>query len=240
MRIHAHIMAWNEEKMLPFTLDYYSQLCEKIFVYDNMSSDNSDSIYRKYKKVIVNKWNSDDSFNELYNVQIKSNAYRKSREDNVDWVIVCDTDEFLYHSDLMNKLKELKERGVDMPLIEGHDMVSDTFPTYDGRLITEIIREGSDVYEPMNKNILFNPQKDVQYSLGAHMSFCRNCVKTQTPELKLLHYKFLGFDYVFNRYRTLNKRLSEWNRKNNASTHYTDNNAINYMDHLTKNKIQVI
>ena len=32
MKIHVHILSWNEEKILPFTLDYYSSFCEKIFV----------------------------------------------------------------------------------------------------------------------------------------------------------------------------------------------------------------
>jgi len=53
MKIHAYIIAWNEEKILPFTLDYYSKFCEKIYIYDNMSTDNSDKIYKKYEKVIV-------------------------------------------------------------------------------------------------------------------------------------------------------------------------------------------
>lgn len=44
MIIHAHILAWNEEKILPFTLDYYSSFCEKIFIHDNMSTDSSDDI----------------------------------------------------------------------------------------------------------------------------------------------------------------------------------------------------
>ena len=30
MKIHAHILAWNEEKILPYTLDHYSEFCEKI------------------------------------------------------------------------------------------------------------------------------------------------------------------------------------------------------------------
>ena len=62
MKIHAYIIAYNEEKLLPFTLDYYSTFCEKIFVYDNMSTDSSDNIYKKYPKVTVVKW---DSNNEI-------------------------------------------------------------------------------------------------------------------------------------------------------------------------------
>ena len=71
MKIHAHILAWNEEKILPYTLDYYSKICTKIYVYDNMSTDGSDKIYKKYPKVSVIKWNSNDQINEMnyFNIQ---------------------------------------------------------------------------------------------------------------------------------------------------------------------------
>jgi len=238
--IHAHILSWNEEKILPFTLDYYSAFCEKIFVYDNMSTDSSDSIYLNYPNVIVYKWDSDNTIDDLKYIEIKSNEYKKSRDLGADWVIVCDCDEILYHPNLLDKLSEFKNQGIDMPLIQGHDMVSEEFPKYDGRLITEIIKEGSDVYEPMCKNIIFNPKKEVNYGFGAHNNKCLDCIKSETPELKLLHYKFLSLNYVLDRYRTLNDRLSDFNKKNKLGSHYTDTNAITYHKDLIENKIKII
>ena len=76
MKIHAHILSWNEEKILPFTLDYYSNICEKIFIYDNMSTDSSDEIYKKYPKVEVVKWSSGDEIHELNYTKIKSEEYK--------------------------------------------------------------------------------------------------------------------------------------------------------------------
>ena len=81
MIIHAHILAFNEEKILPFTLDYYSNLCEKIFIYDNMSTDGSDEIYTRYPKVTVIKWDSNNEINEMNYVNIKSNGYKKYSRD---------------------------------------------------------------------------------------------------------------------------------------------------------------
>ena len=145
----------DNEKILPYTLDYYSNICEKIFIYDNMSTDNSDEIYKKYPKVKVIKWDSNNEINELNYTRIKSNGYKESRIDNVDWVIVCDCDEFLYHENLMVKLKEYKDKGITVPLIDGHDMVCENFPEYDGQLLTDKVKIGSDTYEPMCKNIIF-------------------------------------------------------------------------------------
>jgi len=241
MKIHAHILAWNEEKILPFTLDYYSEICTKIYIYDNMSSDSSDKIYKKYPKVSVIKWSSDNTFNDLTNINIKNNSYKQfSRKKNVDWVIVCDCDEILYHPNLIEKLKDLKEKGIDVPKIDGRDMVSEEFPIYDGDKITNKVRFGSDTYEPMCKKIIFNPNIDMVYGLGAHQSSCNNCVMSEEFDLMLLHYKYLSLDYVKERYKILNSRLSSWNKKVGAGTHYTDHNATTYYEHLTNNKIQII
>lgn len=240
MKIHAHILAWNEEKILPYTLDYYSQICEKIFVYDNMSDDGSDEIYKKYEKVEVIKWDSKNEINELNYIKLKTQSYKdRSRNQDVDWVIVCDCDEFLYHPKLMDKLTYYKENGITVPRINGHDMVSESFPTHDGDLITKKIKTGSEVYPPFCKNIIFNPKLDVQYGIGGHSFSCANAKYSVSPELKLLHYKFLGVEYVENIYKSRVERLSEFNKQNKFGEHYF-NVPYEYMNKLLTENIQVI
>lgn len=238
MIIHAHILAYNEEKILPFTLDYYSNICEKIFVYDNMSTDTSDEIYARYPKVEVLKWNSNNEINENYYVQIKSNSYRNVSRD-ADWVIVCDCDEILYHPKLIDKLKKYTESGITVPKVSGHDMVSLTFPEYDGGLITEKITTGSDVYAPFCKNIVFNPKLDVHYGIGGHSFQCESATYSKNAELKLLHYKFLGVEYVERIYKARVERLSEFNKQHKFGEHYY-NVPYDYMGKLIKENIQVI
>jgi len=240
MKIHAHILAWNEEKILPFTLDYYSAICEKIFIYDNMSDDSSDEIYKKYPKVEVVKWDSNGEINEMNYLKIKNNEYKiRSRNQDVDWVIVCDCDEFLYHPDLINLLKKYKNDGVTVPLVSGHDMVSEDFPLYDGKLITEKIKIGSDRYEPMCKKIIFNPKIEVNYGVGAHSFSTKDGVFSKEEELKLLHYKFLGKNYVKNLYVSRAKRLSNFNKQNKFGEHYF-NLPFKYMDEVLNKKQEVI
>lgn len=240
MNIHAHILAWNEEKILPYTLDYYSNICSKIFIYDNMSTDDSDEIYKKYPKVNVIKWDSGNEINEINYIKIKSDAYKNySRDDNVDWVIVCDCDEFLYHENLIDKLKEYKLKGVTVPKIDGHDMVSETFPEYDGILLTDKIKIGSDTYGPMCKNIIFDPKLDVNYGIGGHSFSSKDAVYSDTADLKLLHYKFLGKDYVKKIYISRAKRLSNFNKQNKFGEHYF-NLPFEYMDKMLSENIKVI
>lgn len=239
MIIHAHILAFNEEKILPFTLDYYSNICDKIYIYDNMSTDSSDEIYKRYPKVTVIKWNSNNEINERNYLNIKNNGYKLSREDNADWVIVCDTDEFLYHPRLLEKLEHYKNEGITVPKIDGHDMVSESFPEYDGELITKKIKTGSEVYPPFCKNIVFNPKIDAKFGIGGHSFQSNNTINSSSPELKLLHYKFLGVEYVENIYKSRMERLSEFNKQHKFGEHYL-NVPYDYMNKLLSENMQII
>ena len=240
MKMHAYIIAWNEGRILPFTLDHYSQFCEKIFIYDNMSTDNTDEICAKYPNVRVVKWSTPDKkYNDMTLVEMKSNVYKQSREDDVDWVIMCDCDEYLYHENLLDKLKEYKESGITIPLIDGHDMYSDNFPEYDGGLLTDKVKIGSETYAPMCKNIIFDPSLDIKYMPGAHANQCPNAVKSDTAEIKLLHYKFLGKEYVLARYNQLAEQLSDFNKKTGLSGHWT-RPPMKYMDEMKEKQFKVI
>jgi hypothetical protein len=240
LTIHAHILAYNEEKILPFTLDHYSTICDKIYIYDNMSTDSSDKIYAKYPKVDVIKWSSNNEFHEMNNVNIKSNCYRRLSK-NADWVIVCDCDEFIYHPNLIDKLKEYDKLGITLPKVEGHEMYSEDFPEYDGQLITEKIKNGSDVNKLMSKQIIFKPTVNLNYGPGAHNYICDNCVTNEKTELKLLHYKYLNFDYIINRYKELGDRLSEENKKRGWGYHYNSNTyAYEFNNELRANNKQII
>lgn len=225
MKIHAHIVTWNEERILPFTLDYYQLFCDKIFIWDNESTDSTLEICERYPNVEVRTWTSNNEINNKLQVDIKSYEYRKLSRD-ADWVIICDCDEFLYHPNLLNKLEEYKQLGVTLPNVTGHDMVSETFPDYDGTLITSQVKIGTGPLMNLSKFIIFNPKLDMIYGPGCHS------IKTQSnpdlvkfspdKELKLLHYKFLGKDYVKSKYREYQKRISEYNKKQGLSTHYKD------------------
>jgi len=205
-----------------------------------MSTDGSDEIYKKYSKVTVLKWDSGNKINELNYTKIKSESYKQhSRGEDVDWVIVCDCDEFLYHENLMEKLKEYKSIGVTVPRIDGHDMVSETFPEYDGVPLTEKVKIGSDTYGPMCKNIIFDPKLDVQYGIGGHSFGSNGTVYSDSADLKLLHYKFLGKDYVKRAYVARAKRLSSFNKQHKFGEHYF-NLPFEYMDNMLSEKRQII
>lgn len=227
MKIHAYIVAYNEEKLLPFTLDYYSTFCEKIFVYDNMSTDSSDEIYKGYYKVEVIKWDSNNEINEFNYMKIKSEEYKKySRNTDVDWVMTVDCDEFIYHKNLINKLKEYSILGVNVIRTSGHEMVSETFPQYDGKLLPNKIKVGSKKMQNLSKSIIFNPKIDINFSPGAHSFSSNDSVISPDDSVKILHYKFLSEDYVIDNYKKRLLRLSSVNKSNRWGSHYGEVNVF--------------
>jgi hypothetical protein len=64
-------------------------------------------------------------------------------------------------------------------------------------------------------------------------------VYSPTAELKLLHYKFLGKDYVKRIYISRAKRLSEFNKQHKFGEHYF-NLPFEYMDKMLKENRQII
>jgi hypothetical protein len=227
MKIHAHIIAFNEEKLLPFTLDYYSLFCEKIFMYDNMSTDSSDEIYKKYSKVEVIKWDSNNQIDENNYLRIKNNEYRnRSRNQEVDWVIVCDCDEFVYHPNLIELLSEYKKNGITIPYTSGHEMASDDFPIYDGTLLPEKVQIGSEARSNLSKCLIFDPNIDVTYAVGGHHISSNNSSFSKTAEIKVLHYKLLGEEYLVDIYKKRAERLSETNKRNLWGIHYYETDSV--------------
>jgi glycosyltransferase involved in cell wall biosynthesis len=240
MNIHLHLVAHNESKILPFTLDYYSQFCSKIFVHDNFSTDNTKEICSKYDKVTVLDFFTDNEYDDVKIINLKNTVARQYSSD-CDYVIVCDSDEFLYHPNLIQKLEQYHHEKVEVPYVIGHQMVSECFPEYDGKLLTEKIKIGSDVDPLYSKSIIFKPKINLKYDCGAHQSNSDRFIRSSDKELKLLHYKFLGKEYVTEVYKERANRRSELNKKYRWGYHFNEvEKTLKYMDELLSLNKQVI
>ena len=64
--IHYYAVCWNEEKILPFMLDYYDQFVDQFYIYDNYSTDNTKKILSERSKVEVIEFGTNNSFNDLH------------------------------------------------------------------------------------------------------------------------------------------------------------------------------
>ena len=270
MKIHVHITCWNEQKILPFTLAHYSSFCDKIFVHDNMSTDMSPFICTDFPNVKVDFWDGKaekGKFNDNEARWIKHDAYIRESRAVADWVILADCDELIYHPNIVEVLEGYMRRGINYPIIQGYDMVSEDFPPYSwGSQITDLVKTGVG-YDPFppdkiyteeeswgySKPIVFNPALEVKLSVGSHFITSRvtqelpppsdidKFVFSEEADIKLLHYKNLSEDYVVERCRRLGERLSNYNIKKSLSMGWLDDEGTkNHFRSLLKNSKIVI
>jgi len=238
MKIHAYIFTFNEAKLLPFVLDYYSQYCEKITIVDNESWDNTPEVVAKYPKANLVTWSSGGKLDSYMLSMVKGQVYKNSRG-QADWVIVCECDEFLYG---FERLQEFKDAGIKMPNIEGYHMVDRSFPEYDGKLMTEKITWGIRE-QVMDKQIIFDPSIDIQYSLGAHNAMSPQAQRDTTkPPLKLLHYKWLGVEYLYGRNKLYTPRIPKEHLQYGIAEHHTfsEQSVRDDIEKFIKNGCKVI
>lgn len=216
--IHYYSICWNEEKILPYVLDYYSPICEKIVFLDNESDDHSKSIIRSFSNAEVRSYSSNGEIRDDIYIDIKNNIWKESRG-KADWVIVCDTDEILYHPQLLSKLDELKKDGVTIIRPHGFDMYAESYPE---KSLLEI-KDGIKDNRHLGKCIIFNPDKieEINYKIGCHKCYPTGELKFyKRDDIKLLHYKFLNLEFLIERFEILRNRLSNYNVENNFGKHY--------------------
>jgi len=210
--VHYYALCWNEERLLPFMFRHYGSFVDSFFIYDNYSDDRSEEIIRQQPNATIIKFDTNGEISDETYLQIKNNCWKQSRG-KADYVIVGDIDEFLYSKDMSATILDFARRGVTIVKPVGCNMYSEAFPEFtEGRSICEMITRGVKSAE-FNKCMMFDPHKivEINYSPGAHNCSPRGILRYSEGDVKLLHYKFLGIDYVIERRLVYQKRLSARN-----------------------------
>lgn len=224
MVIHAYILCYNEELMIRHTLNHYTSFCDQVTVLDNQSTDGTvDIIKEHFPKVLIHSWSSRNELSDLHYQKLKNRFWKKSRG-IANWVIVCDCDEFLYHPDGVRKELNLRLKNNEhIPQVNGYNMVSQAFPQDYSIPIYEQVKQGLPAMA-FNKKIVFNPNQvlEINYSPGAHN--CHPVLKTPGTQdahpLNLLHFKYMGKEYLTARHQMYAQRMSYENRKMGHGAQY--------------------
>lgn len=237
MKIDVFAICYNEETILPFFLKHYFNFANNITIYDNQSSDNSINIIKSYGANIITYNTNNEIRDDIY-LDIKNNCWKQS---NADWIIVVDTDEFIYHSDIRHILKT-SNSSIIKP--SGYEMISETLPIHNGNLITDQIKTGFP-YENSSKLCIFNKNKisDINFLTGCHqanpvgdVSICTN------SNIMLLHYKHINRNYVIKKHSEYKSRLSQINLQKNWGHHYkrSEQEINNLFDEYLTKSFKVI
>ena len=206
--------------MLPFFLQYYSQFVDEISIYDGGSTDGSLEIISKFLKAKVYSTGENDQVNDCFLTDVRNNAYKENKE-NWDWQIVVDADEFLHHPNLVEKLEEYKNNGITVPLTIGYETRSLYFPEYNSnKTIVEQIKTGIRNDRWQAKKVISNSKEvSVNYYIGCHNSDFSGNVVHSIPELMVLHYRWISYDYFVNKNKYISNRLSDYNKEHGFGWH---------------------
>jgi glycosyltransferase involved in cell wall biosynthesis len=203
MKIDVFTTCYNEQIILPYFLKHYKKFANNITVYDNMSTDNSVKIMNEYGVNVI-QFDTNGKFEESVLMNIRNNCWKNS---DADWVIVCDTDELIYHEDIINYLSNTNSTHI---ITEGYEMMTETLPTTKGQIYEEI-KNG--YFKPdYSKPCLFKPSEitETNFAPGSHTSRpTGNVININNSGIKLLHYKYLNREVLINKYKHYADRQSD-------------------------------
>lgn len=104
MRIHLMTMWYNEEFLAPFFLNHYSWVDKIHILLDADTNDNTESIARSYSNVSIEYFSFPDKMDDIIKVKKFNSKYLEITE--ADYVIIVDSDEFIFCNDLKKQVKD--------------------------------------------------------------------------------------------------------------------------------------
>jgi glycosyltransferase involved in cell wall biosynthesis len=240
--VHAFFLCYNEANILPHLLKHYLSFCEFVTILDNNSTDNSVEIVKSFQNTDIIPFDSKNEFHDGLHIKLKNHVW-KSSIGIADYVILGDTDEFLYHEDMVNFLINSKENGVTLFKPEGYHMVADIdFNLTPTDNLLDSVKHGVRT-SVLDKMMMFDCNKieNINYNFGCHNANPTGQIKLSTDtSLKMLHYKFLGLEDHKYKQKIRAERLSDFNKQHGFGLYYLYNEEeqINdYMGYLNKREI---
>jgi len=236
--VYVFAVCFNEAAVLPHFLDHYIHHigAKKVVLHDGGSTDGSAAIAARYPEVdfiVAPSEKLDDS-----QLMVLRNEAWKPYRSECDWVVVCDVDEFLWAPDIRRQLRVLKAQGVTLPMVKGFNICSKSHPPQrPGQFLWQQRQTGSGDARYLNKNLIFDPRIDINYTLGCHGCRPEGPVR-RTPGFvfKSLHMCMLSYDIFQRKSARSAARLSDWNKQTNAGFHYRLNAGLSRAEFNAKFK----
>lgn len=190
----AYCLAYNEATLMGYWVRHYRAFCERVVVYvDADTIDGTAGSAAGHGAEV--RFHKTTGLDDVAFVRFAEEHYKEARG-RADWVVWVDADEFLYHPALKERLSALREQGVTLPRVQGYQMVGEA-PPRGPRPLVEQIRRGIPARE-YSKVCVFSPELDVTWEPGKHTASVGGAVAGDdgADPLKLLHYRYLGADWL--------------------------------------------
>ena len=199
MIVHVVAVVKNEEVILPYMLRHYSTFADTIFIVDQQSTDNTREIVSACPKAVLYDYPYTNGYNKEEIVEFIVDFYKVYCRGVADWVILVDADEFVYHTDILQVLREAKAGPPTVLSCSGYAMISDRLPITSGQIYDELkfgIRSHA-----FDKPIIIDPAFDFIFGVGKHWVRLPEGVKRKRAGIILLHYRDLSLEYSLARNR---------------------------------------
>jgi hypothetical protein len=220
MNITVHLLAYNEEWMIPYSLRHYKTFASKIILHDLGSRDATCEIARA-EGCEIRDYDTHGETNDMLNKQIKQNEWKGVRG---DWVIMADMDELIYFpAGSTETLSAYDTQGLAVAKPHGYEMFSETTPSGSGQIYDEVKHGGRDD-QWYAKPILLSPNRcrHVEFSTGAHSCEVtlhsghklRNPEQPSVPACYLLHFHHVHpIERIAAKYDAHRARMSAMNKQ---------------------------
>lgn len=212
MRVVLYFINFNDLYYLPFIKKHYS-FCERIVMYDHYSTDDSVNLALALG-MEVRTFGVEGQLNDQHYLDVKNHCWKECRGTGIDYVIVCDADEFI--------TIPAKKLSCSAPRVIGFNMISDSYP------VVNIKEINTGAYsENYSKQAIFSPDKieEINYVHGCHRNNMTGEITTDNT-CKLYHYRQIGgVTRWLDRHALYRQRLSAFNIKYKMGDHY------NHPDH---------
>jgi len=219
--VEVFALCYNEGHILQAFIDHYKKnFNASIYFFDNESTDSSIEIITR-NNCNYTSFSTDNTIDEDIYLSIKNNLWKGSK---ADFVIVCDTDEFLEIPTDIEGCTVIKTKGFDM-IGEPNSRLG--------------------VYnEVYSKYIMFSPKyiQEINYSAGCHLCNPEGKIIENEIHAKLLHRKYISEKHIMNKHKEYSMRNSKKNIENNHALHYNifEQNDVQELFKSLINKAQII
>lgn len=222
----------NEEDIIPWCIQYWSRIADKVVVYDNHSTDSSVELLSQHDWIEIRTFESDGQ-DDVIQKTIKEKAYLEYRN-KYDIIIISDMDEVFWFNDFKAVSEAFVKSDHNILMTPIYSLCEDSKPPYSKDLL---LHEQCHKFYKQRMNhmrglsdysklSIFNTKitEKVNMSVGQHF------VQTE-PEMKILlaknafclHIdKGFGISYKFNIRQKMNANLSETNKRSGMCVEYGD------------------
>lgn len=191
MKVWTYSICWNEARMAPWFLRHYEPWVDRMVVYLEPSTDDTEKILSACPKVEIRPWLSQGLDDEKFLATVNE-SYLDARG-KCDWVAFVDLDELLFHPDMK---RVLEAADGDIFRSTGYALISKTgWPDLKNRgQLYEHVPTG--VRQPnFDKLLLARPSLNLQHTIGRHTypgAWPKHKGQVASSVLTLLHAHHVG------------------------------------------------